>query len=314
MIHVNVVRAGIGSEGNQNMQIINNPLFGVAAQFRQGVKEFNPGGGGLEPDLAYRLHATSVEVSQNPGKAAQFVFRCVIDEPGFEGTERSIYVEIPQALNATDPDRKRQKGLEIRHDEMLTTIISIGYPKEQAMQIAAQGNTPYGTIFQNAPGRGNAFAFAESYDRKVIDKATNTVVMNPSTGQPETEERTSLKFCTPEHYAKHSASGRAQRAQAAQQGGGFQGAAPSYNPPAAPSQPQYAPAPQPNYGAPAPAPQYGAQPPAPPQGQPNYGGFQPQPNNAGGVPTGYTVPATPNGQYGAPQAGGIMGTMQQPRA
>lgn len=277
------------------MQIQNNPLFGTAVQFRNGVREFNPGGGGLEPDLAYRVEVLQIEADHKPGFGPQFVFRTVVRELGFDGIERSVYVDMPLALNASEPDAKKRKRAEIDHDVMLTTIVSLGYTSQQAAQIAAQGNVPYGTVFQQAPGRGMGFVFARAYDKKVFDKATNTVVKNAITGEVETEERISVDFCTPDHYAKHSASGRAQRAQAAQGGGNTGG----YNS-------------QPSYGAPvaaaAPAPWQVTAPQAAPTAQPSWNAA-PAP-----VPQGYTPPPAPNGQYNQPQAGGIMGTMQQPRA
>lgn len=296
------------------MEIVASQLLNAPLQLRAGVREFVPGGGGFEADLAYAVIITKIAAAeQKQNKPPQFIFTIQSTEPGFLGIERSVYIDLPQSLqNVQGMDSKALKSLEIDHDSMFTTLRSMGYTPESIAQIAGSGSFQYGAVFNQAPGRGNAFVFARTWERKKMDRVTKQAIVNPTTGAAETEERVVLDFTTPEHYAKHSASGRAARANA-------QGT-PSAN---APQAPQGYQAPQGGYQGGVPAGNYGAPVAQPQPQQQQYGapqGYTPAGSGNGypGVNPGLAPPpgasAIPNGQYGAPQPPNIMASMQVPRA
>lgn len=229
------------------------------------VSDLKPTGFGFEAleDGGYAARIVRYgNVGKKSGPGQQFQVDVVLTERGFEGIERSLYLQYPAENVQGMSEEDIRNHVTFPKRNWLAFASSIGYPDEV---IAANAKNLEITedVIRNAPGNGTCVIGVRVVEEEVLDKYGK--------GTGRFRENENRNFITRSDYEKHSITrklaAKQQASGAAQQ----------------PHQPQ---APSTGLGGGAPAPTRGA-----------FGGGMPSP--MGGAPNGAPAPSAGLGLAGS---------------
>lgn len=163
----------------------------------RGVKALGVGGERL-PIGAYQADVVSMIPQDKKGDSSKKVvnFTLTFVEPGYEGTERHLYMGPPRAITQ-GMSQDEIRAAQFVKRQWITFLRSRGYTEQQLQT----ENIPIGPHLIEKGKR--VYVFIDHEESDLIDETTGQPVIDPATRQPRKRISEDRMFCTPEDYQKH---------------------------------------------------------------------------------------------------------------